>query len=553
MDLSDAGHQPMESDRCVIVYNGEVFNFRQIRERLVSEGMHFHSDSDTEVVLRAYEQYGMDSLKMFNGMFAFALYDKQARKLFLVRDRYGIKPLYLYRSHSQLCFASELKAIVGLDGVSVHLNKEAITAYLQFHYIPHPQTPYEEIVKLTPGSYCEIDTDTLVCDVVRYDTPSYEPVENRLTLQEAADRTETLLQDAVSLRMIADVEVGSFLSGGVDSGVITAMAAAHTGKPLQTFSVGYRDADLFDESAFAMRIARRYGTKHHRLVADFDAVYDRLEEIIVSMDEPNADTSVFLNFFLAEETKRHVSVALSGLGGDELFGGYNRHRAFVWGKYLSYLPKGLAGSLISRGRSDRTSRWGNRMRQLGRLLHSLDRDPAASYLKMISYQQLITPEIPVRRYRIEEVLKYDLTYYMSDNLLALSDRMSMAHTLEMRVPFLDYRMVSHAFALASKYKTSLWQSKIVLKKVAEKYMDHDMIYRRKQGFAAPIEQWLRREGQERISSLTDISFLSRFLPEACIRDDMYRFYVLGQDRALQIYSYLVLSLWYRLHKEYLDD
>lgn len=464
MDLSSRGHQPMSYDNIVISYNGEVFNFEDIRNDLESKGYVFDSSSDTEVILKAYHCYGIECIECFNGMFALSILDKIKKKVFLVRDRFGIKPLYIYKDMNRIIFSSEIKAILTQD-ISLTLNAIAIKQYLTLLYIPHPNTPYNEIEKLAPGHYYEIDITTL--EIVSHQYWELEPAVNFNSFSEQALLTKNILKDAVQKRMISDVEVGSFLSGGVDSSLITAMASRMTDKKIQTFSIGFTGAgSYFDESTYALEVAKKFGTNHHVLQIDLQQAMDDLDEIIYHLDEPIADTSTLLNFQLAKLTKEHVSVALSGLGGDELFGGYNRHQASIYTSYLDKIPQSFLAALqrLSESSSQqRTKGVSNRLRHLNKLLTSVKRSPVESYHHMISYyDELIDcmPEMQIySNEKLNSILLYDIKYYMNDNLLMFTDKMSMAHALEVRVPFLDYRLVKHAFTIQQNYKTTLFTTK----------------------------------------------------------------------------------------------
>lgn len=558
MDLSSRGHQPMSYDNVTISYNGEVFNFEEIRQDLESKGYTFDSTSDTEVILKAYHCYGIECIERFNGMFALAISDKKKKKLFLIRDRFGIKPLYLYKSSMEIIFSSEIKAILTHD-LPLTLNEIAIKQYLTLLYIPHPNTPYNEIEKLPPGYYYEIDTTTL--EIVSHQYWELKPEVNPHSFSEQVKLTKDILKDAVQKRMISDVEVGSFLSGGVDSSLITAIASTMTDKKIQTFSIGFSGAgSYFDESAYALQVAKKFGTNHHVLHIDLQNAMDDLDEIIYHLDEPIADTSTLLNFQLAKLTKEHVSVALSGLGGDELFGGYNRHQASIYSSYLDKVPQPLLAvlkQLSGSSSQQRTKGLSNRLRHLNKLLMSVKQSPSQSYHHMISYYDELIHLIPelhmYPKEHLNSILLYDIKYYMNDNLLMFTDKMSMAHALEVRVPFLDYRLVKHAFTMPQKYKTTFFNTKHILKEIALEYLDKEVVYRRKQGFAAPIEIWLQKIGMSNVSSMIDTARLDRFIPRDVIYSNLNAFFNHNKDRSLQIYSYIVLSRWLEINKKYFTE
>lgn len=556
LDLSSKAHQPMSIDNVIISYNGEVFNFKEIKNELQKKGISFFSNSDTEVILRAYNFYGIDFIKKLNGMFAFCIYDKNKNKIFLARDRYGIKPLYFYQDPNKIIFSSEIKSILTQKNITLTLDNDAMLDYLEFLYIKHPKTPFNEIKKVQPAFYYEVDLNTLNIMKTKYYT-IVDKIDTTLKQEDVVSNIDEILQKSVKLRMISDVEVGTFLSGGVDSSLITAMASKITDKKINTFSIGFKGINkYFDESEYAVKISKKYNTNHTILDLNFDETFDDIEDIVYQMDEPCADTSLFLNYNISKLTKQYVSVALSGLGGDELFGGYNRHRAMHIMTYLKKFPNSVyyLQKIISSFATNRTTAIGNKLRHFDKLLLSSNHDINTSYLQMIKYQEIRNDgNLALDEYNlINSILRHEIKYYMNDNLLNLTDKMSMAHNLEIRTPFLDFNMVDFAFKVDEKYKVSCFNTKIILKKLAEKYMDKNIIYRRKQGFAAPIEIWLQNIGLKKIQDFIDLNFLKNFISIEIIMNDLNTFYTKNKDKSLQIYSYIILSYWYKLNKDYLN-
>ena len=552
LDLSSAGHQPMIYEEKVIVYNGEVYNFKEIRNTLMGKGMVFDSESDTEVILKAYAFYGIEFVKQLNGMFSLAIFDPQKEKIFLIRDRYGIKPLYLYEDAETIIFSSEIKSILTQE-VKVSIDKAAVEEYFQFHYIRHPLTPYNEIKKVEPGYIYEIDVHSFKIQKIQY--YDIDPVpDTAISFETASEKCEEILADSVKKRMISDVEVGLFLSGGVDSSLITALAAECTEKKLKTFSIAFNGVSgFFDESEYALKIAEQYGTDHKVLYMDFNDLLKDLDVIVAHMDEPLADSSVFLNYQLSKVTKEYVTVVLSGLGGDELFGGYNRHQAFLIQKKLQNIKFLKFFSKIDLLGSNRTGRYGNTIRHLAKLLDSMGKNANETYLKTVSYHFLNSYDLGIDHYKLENILFYDTKYYMSDNLLNFTDKMSMMHSLEIRTPFLDYRLVDYAFRMNPAFKASLFEKKIILKKIAEKYMSKDSVYRRKQGFAAPIEIWLRKMGMREIEKLMDLDILKQYIDIKLVKEDMFLFFNKEIDRSMQIYAYIIFSKWHHHVQSHIDE
>lgn len=549
IDLSEKGKQPMCFDDLVISYNGEVFNFLEIRAYLIKQGYEFRSDSDTEVILKAYDHWGIDFVQQLNGMFAFCLVDQAKQKLFLVRDRFGIKPIYYYVDQERFLFSSEMKTLKQVLPVELHINKKAIAAYLNYLYIPNPTTIYEEIHKIRPGHYLEIDLKNHKISNTPYWNLETGPYES--SKAEDLRDIEALLIDAIEKRMISDVPVGAFLSGGVDSSLICAIAARELGKPLHTFSIGYgKEGAFFDETEYAKSVAKKYSLEHHSFEVNIKDIFEDFDSIIYHMDEPNADTSVFLNYYISKFTRQQVTVALSGLGGDELFGGYNRYQAFKASEYLRLIPRGilqLSSSTLDKLPAGRHSSFSNLIRSSSKLITSIGINPEETYHNLISYSTNRPPiQIPYDK-DLNHILKFDIESYMVDDLLELTDRMSMAHALEIRTPFLDYRLVQRAFQIPAYRKTTLFSKKILLKKLAEKYLDKSIIYRRKQGFSAPIAAWLQQQKPETLIRQFRNTHLLSFVPESYVLNVITAYYQKRKDFSLQLYALYILNTW--LEKE----
>jgi len=547
LDLTLEGHQPMIFDDITISYNGEVYNFQEIRDDLIREGYHFTSNSDTEVILKAYHKWGINALERFNGMFAFCLFDKRNNKVFLVRDRFGVKPVYYKLSRDYLVFASSIRALKRGDNTSNTISFEAIQQYLNWLYIPAPHTIYREVSKLLPGHYLVIDMERRTSSLEKYYDLKISSANNVASI--SIQQIDDLLHDAVAKRMISDVPVGVFLSGGVDSSIVCAIAAGQSKERINTFSIGYdATGKFFDETAYAEAVAARYNTNHTRLEVDFDGLFEQFDEIVGWLDEPLADTSVFLNYYISSLARKHVTVALSGVGGDELYGGYNRYQAFLAGQYFLRLPGALqrtARGIVSRVNGSRRGAIPNLLRAVKKTVESMDSDPTKFYSALISYTpgsvaDRVTPQVSVD---LNSLMKFDIEQYLPDDVLRLTDQMSMAFALEVREPLLDYRLVEQAMQIPSKEKVSLRMKKIVLKSVAEKYLDRSIIYRRKQGFSAPIEGWLSDLGETRFRNIFEVSGISEYVDSQYIDHILDGFLRQGREYSLQLYSLLVLAKW----------
>jgi asparagine synthase (glutamine-hydrolysing) len=522
LDLSAAGHQPMVSTdgRWVISYNGEVYNHAALRAELEAMGVAFRGHSDTETLVEAVARFGVRAvLPRLAGMFALALWDRQERCLVLARDPMGIKPLYWGRHNGALLFASELKAIRALPWFVPEIDRDAVAGFLRFGYVPAPSSIYRGISKLPPGCLLTL-------------RPGAEPVvEPYWSLQkvalagqakplalsddEATDSLEALLKQVIGEHMISDVPLGAFLSGGIDSSAVTALMQTAGGRSVRTFTIGY-DEGGYDESAHARAVAEYLGTVHTDLratAADARAVIPRLAEWY---DEPFADSSQIPTFLVSELTRRSVTVALSGDGGDELFAGYNRHAqaprieqllglpaplrkagaglisavsAEGWDGALSMLPQGMRPRLL-----------GNKLHKLARLLSSVDGDEA--YARLVGFwpDGLVSGGHLPRRdpsYAeglpglVERMQLMDATTYLPDDILTKVDRATMAVSLEARVPFLDHRVVEWAWRLPRGQRLRDGQSKWLLRQVLYRHVPRELIDRPKMGFAVPIAAWLR--------------------------------------------------------------
>ena len=558
LDLSPEGHQPMvsASGRYVISYNGEVYNFAELRSELEIAGAKFRGHSDTEVMLAAFEEWGIEkAVQRFVGMFAFALWDRVERHLTLVRDRLGEKPLYYGWCDKTFLFGSELKALCAHPLWRGDINQAVLASYMRYGYVPLPHSIYLGICKLLPGTWLKISAD---------DPPGHMPVpitywsarevamQKPLTdLSDAAatDALDSLLRQAVGRQMISDVPLGALLSGGIDSSTIVALMQCQSSEPVRTFSIGFAESD-YDEARYAKLIAAHLGTDHTELYLSAEearGVIPRLPEIY---DEPFGDSSQIPTHLVAALARKHVTVALSGDGGDELFGGYNR---YFWGRSIwnriGKLPQGMrsgVGRMMTALSPTEWDRIGTllpqRLRQptLGDRIHKLasviDIDgPDELYRRLISQHRepglLIVgaDETSIwadaeaaafgRSDITERMMFHDLVGYLTDDILTKVDRAAMAVSLETRVPLLDYHLVEFAWRLPLAMKIRNGQGKWLLRQVLDRYVPHELIDRPKQGFGVPIDTWLRGPLREWAEELLDEDRLRRegYLHPAPIR------------------------------------
>ena len=510
LDLA-GGRQPMISDsgRYVLVFNGEIYNYRELRKELESVGAVFRTKSDTEVLLRAYERYGDDALQKLNGMFAFALYDGERNRLLLARDRLGIKPLFFTFQRGRLVFASELDALLrsGIDAGAI--NPAALDAYLSFLYVPAPDTIYANIEKLLPGEKLTLENGTITRE--RYWRVSYEE-DDSWTLDSAADRYLELMTDAVRLQRASDVPLGAFLSGGLDSSAIVGVMSLLTASPVKTFTIGFDDPEA-DEFDYARIAAERFGTDHTEEILRPDMV-SILPELVGHFGEPFADSSAVPTWLVSRVARRAVTVALSGDGGDELFAGYAwAHLGKAVERYRKVPAplRKLADGMLSLGPAT------PKMAKLRRFSGYAFQSPHDGFRRRETCfpaelrAALYTPELhanvansAIDRFqeRADEagaisddnrMLYQDLTMYLPDDILTKVDRMSMANGLEARVPILDHRIVEFAATVPYSLKYDGRQSKRLVKHALKSLLPAELLTQRKRGFAIPIHRWFRDE------------------------------------------------------------
>ncbi|KZB62763.1 asparagine synthase (glutamine-hydrolyzing) [Thalassospira sp. MCCC 1A02491] len=530
IDLSDAGKQPMHSanGRYVMVYNGEIYNAPELREKLAAANIQvaWRGHSDTEVILECIAHWGVrDTVKRLIGMFAIALWDKQTKKLTLVRDRLGIKPLYWSRYEGNIGFASEVKALLAGNAISREVNRSGLEAYLRFGYVPSGLSIYSHAKMLKPGHILEVSSHDQATEF------AYWSVEDAVLNgqkhawsgddQSAIDALEDLLRDAVQRRMVADVPLGAFLSGGIDSSTIVALMQSVSDRPVKTFSVGFED-EAFNEAAFAGEVARHLKTDHTELYVTPKDALDLVPKLSETYDEPFFDSSAIPTYLISALTRKEVTVALSGDGGDETFGGYTR---YLWAKQLSAAAGSIpfGASLVSRGLTMlspeqwdnlvglvpgklSTSAIGDKIHKAAPLLAIRDDiDRYHALLSLFDTDKLLGSRSTRKKFRVpgekfcrNRNLDYvssmqvmDTMMYMVDDVLTKVDRASMANSLEVRVPFIDHRVIEFGWRLPARLKMNGSVGKHALRQILYKYVPREMIDRPKTGFGVPLAQWLR--------------------------------------------------------------
>jgi asparagine synthase (glutamine-hydrolysing) len=527
VDLSPAGHQPMISadGRFVIVFNGEIYNFQDLRPDLEARGIRFRGHSDTEIILESFAAYGIEStVKRLIGMFAISVWDRQTRTLTLIRDRLGIKPLYWAKFGDLFLFGSELKALRAHSGWTPRLNRSAIAAYMRHNYIPAPHCIYEGVSKLEPGCMLTLPWQGEP-RVERYWDARQVALAGladpfRVSDGELIDRLEALLKEAVRSRMVADVPVGAFLSGGVDSSTVVALMQAANAGPVRSYSIGF-DIAGYDESGHAAAVARHLHTDHTELTVTSKQALDVIPHLANMYDEPFSDSSQIPTYLVSAMTRQHVTVALSGDGGDELFGGYNRYQLTqrFW-RALSLVPRPLRRAMAGMLHAVPVDRWSRLLSilpakaippQLGDKLHkvgsvlALD-DAAALYRRLVTHWEPDTlmpgtkePKGPLwdksvaRDFRglLERMQYLDLVTYLPDDILTKVDRASMAVSLEARVPLIDHRVVEFAWRIPRDKLIRNGLSKWPLRQILYRHVPPYLVDRPKMGFGIPLSNWLR--------------------------------------------------------------
>jgi len=502
LDLSERGAQPMVDGHLAITYNGEIYNFQDIRAELTAAGHRFSTGTDTEVILAAYRQWGHDCLSRFNGMFAFALWDGASRRLWVARDRIGVKPLYYSLNHKRMVFGSTVKAVTAFSDVPRDISAEAADLYFQMAYIPAPHSIYTAVRKLEPGTWLECTPDGAV-RMQRYWSLAPRGAEVASSIDEVADELEELLESSVRYRLISDVPVGAFLSGGVDSSTIVSLMARNT-SAVRTFTVGFAEAD-FDESTHAHDVASRLGTQHVEAFLRPEDLLEIAAEMPDHYDEPFADASAIPTLAVSRLARTEVTVALSGDGGDELFAGYPYYRHLrrldPWRGRLSAaapvlkaanewpLPHRIAMGLSALGQPNTSALYAYMRGPLKtRSYRSITTNFAASAADW--FDERLAADVPSADL-IERFMDLDLRSYLVDDILVKVDRATMACGLEGRNPLLDYRVVEFARSLPQRLYISGVDDKLVLRRVLGRLLPAELFSRPKQGFAMPIRHWFR--------------------------------------------------------------
>jgi len=524
IDTSHEANQPMKdsSGRFNIVYNGEIYNYKQLRQELEAAGFQFSTSSDTEVLLNLYIKFGVQCLNKLNGFFSFAIYDNHENELFIARDRFGIKPLHYYHDQDKVLFGSEVKSILAY-GIEKEIDFTTLYTYLQLNYIPAPKSMLKGIKKLLPGHY-------LIVKNVGIQVHQYYDVNQQIvpfigSFDEAVSDFKAIMEESVMRRLVSDVPLGTFLSGGVDSTVVSAIAARHVDK-LRTFSIGFKDEPFFDETNYANKAAKLLNTEHTVFKLTNNDLYQHVFDMLDYLDEPFADSSALAVYILSKETRKQVTVALSGDGADELFAGYNKHAALLKMQQKGW-QSGMAGGLAPLWKmlpKSRNNSITNKFRQLNRFASVAKMTPSERYWALAALadetyaDNMLKPMYGhIDHYEFNELkngftaglkvnstitdnLMADLNLVLPNDMLTKVDLMSMAHGLEIRVPFLDHRVVEFAIGLPNEMKITAKIRKRVVQEAFKSWMPKEIYNRPKKGFEVPLLKWFRTEMRSLINN-----------------------------------------------------
>jgi asparagine synthase (glutamine-hydrolysing) len=568
IDLS-TGHQPIsnEDGSIWVVFNGEIYNYQELRHDLIARGHKFRTNSDTETLVHLYEEKGAEGLELLRGMYAYCIWDGNRRKLFIARDRFGKKPLYYSNTPEGFFFGSELKCL-RVAGVPLDLDQEALRLYFQFGYIADPYTPFRGVHKLMPGCWIECSADGEIKQGRYWRLPPFhEQNETGLTREQTRERIRELFDESVRIRMIADVPLGAFLSGGIDSSLVVASMALQSNAPVKTFSIGFEEA-AYNELNYARLVAKKYNTEHHDIVVRPDSV-ELIHKLVHHYDEPFADSSAIPTYIVSEFAVQHVKVALSGDGGDEFFAGYDVIGDMQRYAYVDSIPSPLRKLISSVAQGLPYSAYGkNMLRMLGSPTQ-LDRYFNTNYTMYFLRKRMLSPDwmLPADAAFLQRMLPdnfnsgndsilsrlmyFEATNLLTGDFLAKVDRASMAASLEVRCPLLDHSFCEFATKIPTAWKWQNGKGKRILLEALGDRLPPELLTRGKMGFGVPLDQWFRGPLRELVH---DSVLGNKFLDRGIVSPDFAR-YLVGEhesgrrNNCHQIYALLMLELWFESLQE----
>ena len=575
IDLSHAADQPMHFDGLHIVFNGEIYNYNEIREELMAMGHSFLTHSDTEVILHGWREWGPECIHKWHGMFAIALFDERSGEVFCIRDRAGVKPFYYHQAGDLFLFGSELKSLIKHPGFKKAVDRNAVASFLQYGYVPHPHCIYKNTFKIPPGHYLKISLDKKEVSPVRYWNvyDAYNQPKLNIGMEEAIGQTEVILQKAFQYRMVADVPVGVFLSGGYDSSCVTALLQKDSTEKIKTFTIGTTD-DKLNEAPYARQIASHLGTDHTEYYCTSKEALDIIPELPHYYDEPFADSSAIPTILVSRLARKKVTVALSADAGDEIFAGYNRYDYISrYGNKISSIPKPvrkMAVAAMERISSESIPYFRDQQNFHSRYdkLKNLLADPSPSELLRNLSQVFTAKELqklfrqPVQELEtahsstelsdasvdpLSYMMAVDYQTYMVDDILQKVDRATMSVSLEGREPFLDQDIIEWAARLPSSYKYHQGQKKYILKQIVHKYIPREIMERPKMGFGIPMEHWLNHELKSLVLEYLDPKSLAAhgLFQEKEVQSIVTEFFNGRREKHLKVWYLLMFQMWYK--------
>ena len=571
IDLA-GGQQPIyNADKtALIVFNGEIYNFQELRADLEKHGNEFYTNSDTEVILHLYDKHGADCIQFLRGMFALAIWDKRDKSLFVARDRVGKKPLlYSHQQNGDLIFGSEFQALLQHPSISRDVDYEAIDSYMSYLCVPAPQTAFKQIRKLEPGHWLKWKDGKI--ETKRYWLPDFSK-KIKISELEAIEETTRILRESTQLRMISEVPLGAFLSGGVDSSIVVALMAQESSSPVKTFSIGFEEQD-YSELKYARRVAEHIGAEYHEFIVRPNAL-DVLPTLVEHYGEPYADSSAIPTYYVSKETRKHVTVALNGDGGDESFAGYERYAAMRIAEAYKRVPAALRKVFVEAPVNllPTSELRRSRFRDAKRFLTAANLPRTERYFRWMStfnrdakrdlYTKEFTSSVAGQNAShflddwfarangtgtLDATLLTDQMTYLPNDLLVKVDIASMANSLEARSPFLDHNLIEFAASLPESMKMSRFETKSLLKKVAARLVPREVVYRKKMGFGVPVGKWFRGEMKDFVR---DVLLSEKSLKRGIVRPEMIQRYVdehtsAARDHSFQLWTLLMLELWFQ--------
>ncbi len=565
-DTSSRGRNPLFSNdgQCLIVFNGEVYNFVELRADLESQGHTFRTTTDTEVVLRLWEVHGEGMLPFLNGMFAFAIWDLRRETLFIARDRLGIKPLYFRLDDDGLAFASETKALLAVADRKPTVNLDMLDAYMSVGYVPTEKTLFQGIDKLQPGWCLRVDRD----GVRLREYWDLKPEPEEMSEEECVRQTLDLLRDSVRIQLRSDVPLGVFLSGGIDSSAVVALMHEMGIRDIQTFTVAYDFGPQFDETRYARMVAEKFGTRHHEIFVKPQEFRDFIPSLVWHMDEPVTESAAISLYFVSKLAREHVTVVLSGEGSDEVFGGYPIYKYMQTLESYRRLPGALRRNLINPALNRLGGKWQKYTLLSDQPLN--ERYLGVSFYETPTKDALYRPELKsvfnghgmpglIQRYYertagldpLHQMMYLDVKSWLPDDLLIKADKMTMATSAELRVPFLDHRLVEFGGRIPTRYRIKGWETKYILKKAMENLLPREILYRGKMGFPTPLARMFQGELRPYVA---DVLGSERFLDRGYFRPEAVRSLVSehlegGKDHHRVLWQLLVLEEW---HRKFID-